>query len=440
MIRFLCLLFCFLVSSISHADTYNAVKSYPWNGVQYTAVSSWFDGWKQSQNTCTSGSTSTVTCTFTSSTPYNGYDDVVYHRHSVFISSGAVSDTDPHVTADYSWACPNGGTLALSGGVYVCNKSCTAPQVLGLDGVCASPCEGSQIRKEGSSECVCDPEHLKMFPSQYGEYMEGSGSMPDSACVGGCMRKTGDFCLGGGTKWWCSGGAWTTQKCSGGPTDTKMPDNKKPPCSGGDGVMTSSSGRVMCVPEGTPDMRKPDVQKSESKQTAPNGDVTVTDKTTTKDPATGATATTTTTTTTAAAGGSTSATTETNSGASGMTGGTGDNSGNEPGECAKEPDSPMCKKGTVKDKGKFDNEQDAKLTEAKQQLTDKFNQIKEQLSAAFQSSAGVGGGTLPCPPSVDVLGKQISFCVQNYADQLSPIGAIIVFAAAIIAILLVVTA
>lgn len=71
--------------------------------------------------------------------------------------------------------------------------------------------------------------------------------------------------------------------------------------------MTTSTGKVLCVPEGTPDARKPGVKQEKKTETFQDGSKKETDTTTTQDPKTGAINTTTTTTTTAGPGGGTSA-------------------------------------------------------------------------------------------------------------------------------------
>ncbi|MCG2577594.1 hypothetical protein LZ012_11380 [Dechloromonas sp. XY25] len=330
--------------------------------------------------------------------------------------------------------------------------TCTDPNVPNENGVCGPP----------PSRCAGKDQ----LPPTFAWVSFNKGNSPyGSRCNAGClvyqtgpvshptMNPNGDAYVGGThDRHELMKTQYTATECTVGqdgavapeptvePNKAPPPTPKKPNCDASEGVLTTSKGTVACVPEGTVEARKPTVQRAESKATAPNGDVTVTNKTTTTDPATGAKETVTSTTTTTFGGGSTTKTESTTSGGNGQNGlSDGDNSGSEPGQCAKEPNSPMCKQGTVKDKGKFDNGQDTKLNEAKQALTDKFNQIKTDLTSALSSSAGVSSGSLPCPPPVTVLGKQISICVNNYADKLSPIGAIVVFAAAIIAILLVVT-
>lgn len=314
------------------------------------------------------------------------------------------------------YACPSSGNWSLVG------ANCVRPD---------TPCESSQINRDGV--CVCDPAHLASFPTAYGSGMEGTGSAPSSSCVGGCMRNAGSFCLGGGGTWWCEGGAWTTQKCSGGATDKPKPENKKPPCAANEGVMTSSSGTVACVPEGTPNARKPVVEKTQQKTTGPNGETETSEKTKTTDPATNTSHTSSTTTN------STGTTTkETESGGDGKGGVAGDNSGDEPGDCAKEPDSPICKKGEVKEKGEFGDGQDAELEAAKGELRAKFAEIKAAASSLFGSgSSSAGGGGLPCYPPVMILGRAFSLCFSQYADKLAPIGGFLIFAASLLAVFIV---
>lgn len=79
------------------------------------------------------------------------------------------------------------------------------------------------------------------------------------------------------------------------PTPPDLPE-KKPPCDAAEGVLTSTSGRVMCVPSGTPSARKPEVEQKEKKETFPDGTEKLTQTTKTRDPKTGAESTHTTTT------------------------------------------------------------------------------------------------------------------------------------------------
>lgn len=115
------------------------------------------------------------------------------------------------------------------------------------------------------------------------------------------------------------------------PAEKAPPPTKKPaPCAATEGVLTSSSGTVACVPEGTADARKPEVGKSVKEEAFQDGSTKKTETTTTRDPATNATSTSSTTTTTPAANGQ-----EGMAGAVGTStskGGTGGSSGNGDGE------------------------------------------------------------------------------------------------------------
>lgn len=210
------------------------------------------------------------------------------------------------------------------------------------------------------------------------------------------------------------------------------PVPKAPKCDPSEGVLTTSTGKVVCVPEGMMGAPKPIESDTQKREEDANG-VKNTTKNTTKDPITGAT---TVTEKTTDANGNVTSSSSSSSGA----GGSGDNSGDEPGQCAKEPDSPICKKGTIKDKGKYGSDQDGKLEQAKAELTAKFSEIRGALSNQFRYNGSSSGGSLPCPAPVTVLGATISFCVADYSSSLSVIGDIIVFAATIIAAIIVVTA
>jgi hypothetical protein len=126
-----------------------------------------------------------------------------------------------------------------------------------------------------------------------------------------------------------------------------------PPCEPGEGVLTSSSGSVKCVPSGTPG-NTPVVTTSSSTTTYPDGSTSTTTTTSTTDPATGRTTTTTTTTNTPGPGGGTQSgdpgTTTTN-GDSGGTDSDGDGEGDgDEGKqndfCEKHPESLVCKNST----------------------------------------------------------------------------------------------
>lgn len=127
--------------------------------------------------------------------------------------------------------------------------------------------------------------------------------------------------------------------------DTPTPA-KKPPCEAGQGVLTSESGTVACVPEGTPEARKPVVKKEVEEQTYPDGSKKRTETTTTSDPKTGSSSTSSSTTNSAGPTGGTQSgspgtTTSTKTGSTSGANGNGDGDGG--GICDEKPDMLACK-------------------------------------------------------------------------------------------------
>lgn len=220
------------------------------------------------------------------------------------------------------------------------------------------------------------------------------------------------------------------------PDPKTTPDNNKDPvaCGAAGGVYLEVGGQGKCAsPSPDNKMEGVKVKATETVTTNPDGSKTITtEKTTqTNDPVTGQTGTkkTTETVTKDASGNTTGTSTSDKTGTSDS--GSGDGSGDEPGQCAKEPNSPMCKKGTVPQKGKFDDGQDGKVTAAKDQLRAKFAEVKSAASSMFSGSLATGGGSLPCPPPITILGKSWTLCFADYSDQLSIIGTFIMLAAAV---------
>jgi len=142
-------------------------------------------------------------------------------------------------------------------------------------------------------------------------------------------------------------GASCTSDDVGEPTNKPTVPTHSPKCLPGEGVLTSSSGRVMCVPEGTPS-NAPVVTTSTKKETFQDGSTKTTDTTYTKDPGTGVQDTNQTTTTTGKTSGG--AGTAGPVGTSSVTGGstTGSPAG-EPGGssdlCKNNPGLQICKGG-----------------------------------------------------------------------------------------------
>lgn len=194
------------------------------------------------------------------------------------------------------------------------------------NGECRPLCDAMQTVNQETGDCDCSNK-AKPVPSPS---VGGPGSIPDFACYGGCQYTTGDLAIGmGGKEWFSDLGTPTGKTCAAGEGDNEkpLPETKEPPCAPGEGVGTSSSGKVLCVPEGTPNAPKPDVQKTVKKETYPDGSEKTTETTKTKDPSTGATDTKSTSTSTGGMAGpaGTTTTTETSTG-------DGKGTGTEPGQ------------------------------------------------------------------------------------------------------------
>lgn len=134
------------------------------------------------------------------------------------------------------------------------------------------------------------------------EYKAGVNS-----CVQGCEAQgDGPYLTGkdgmrvgpmASSGWACGAGAPDSPVPPDDPLKKMTDDKKHPPiCGEGEGVMTSSSGNVLCLPSGIPSASKPVVDKKTKSETFPDNSVKTTETTKTTDPNTKATHTTTTTT------------------------------------------------------------------------------------------------------------------------------------------------
>lgn len=92
-------------------------------------------------------------------------------------------------------------------------------------------------------------------------------------------------------------------------------------------------------------------------------------------------------------------------------------------------------------KGNFDSagtEWDGKINDAKKALTDGVEKLKDSFSPLKDLNLS-SGGKLYCPPPAVVLGKSISFCIDQYASDLSWISAAVLLICACIALMIVFT-
>ena len=216
------------------------------------------------------------------------------------------------------YTCPAGATgPALVGGVQTCTLPAPCPMY---------PGDASTPSAQPSS-CSC-PAGTKWAPYSGCRKTCGTAGADANAgfdiniqkgasegCFGGCVvqHKSGTFYTfkDGSTSapatytgWACEGnGAGTKPTADGQPTPDspklKDTDKHQPKCGSGEGVITSSSGNVLCVPPGTPNTSTPKVETQKKTETYSDSSAKTTETTKTTDPYTSATHTSTTTTTTA---------------------------------------------------------------------------------------------------------------------------------------------
>lgn len=179
---------------------------------------------------------------------------------------------DQPLTQPAGCQCPSGTAWFAGGG---CRKKCGADQPTGGN---ANAGFELAIPKGSTSACFqgCEVQH-KAGP--YEVLKDGSR-------------------LAGATwaQWACAGtGVGSGNTPNGAPEpDTQSVDEtkKKPPkCGPGEGVITSSSGGVLCLPEGTPNTSTPKVETTKKVETFDDGTTKTTTETKTTDPTTGASST-----------------------------------------------------------------------------------------------------------------------------------------------------
>lgn len=199
--------------------------------------------------------------------------------------------------------CPSGYTLNGT----MCDPDLPCPMYGTPEGNTAP------VDKPSSCNCPADHEWVPMngcrkkcgMSSYVGNIVGGSSSWPGDSftfgkganelCYQGCIIQSaaGEFFEydDGSRK---SKATWTNWACQTSSEPPKPPaedppkNPKEPPCGSGEGVLTSSSGKVACIPEGTPAPRKPDVKVREKTESYPDGSEKKTKETKTTDPKTGA--------------------------------------------------------------------------------------------------------------------------------------------------------
>lgn len=284
-----------------------------------------------SENGDFAGSSQSAVCAaWAAGNPYdNGYG-TKYPRNYIGVDGGScVWKTDLHSAPQYSSmsqvsSCPTGQTDN--------NGLCGAPK---------SACEQVKDLINGT------PQATRWYSVPVGSN-NATGAFCDSGCAANLAIANPGYYTDGKNNSYQRQIMYTGQSCTNEPnapqqfTPEKAPvtPEKKPPCAASEGVMTSSSGTIACVPEGTPNSNPPIVKKETNTKTNADGSKETTDTITTRDPSTGVEQKTSTTTTKDANGNTIVVTSS--SGTSGAT-----NGGNpeKPGDsdfCQKNPNLDIC--------------------------------------------------------------------------------------------------
>lgn len=242
------------------------------------------------------------------------------------------------VTVGGSYLCPSGGTLKNVNGVQTCQNApaCPSGQTRNSAGQCKAPaCLLGPNERIGTSRYQFPVPQ----PSGVTYCVNGCWAYPDtlgSNVVGGTSYGYALVNGPGGSGSSCQAGAVT-------PGTVTTPTTAAPvPCAVGQGSMSDSTGKVVCVDPSTPGATVPPVQSSSSKKTTYGDGSTSTTTTTNTCTGDGACSTSTTTTITGAGGG----TTPGQAGTPGTSKTEGDDPKKDTSEfCAKNPNLQICKGG-----------------------------------------------------------------------------------------------
>lgn len=332
------------------------------------------------------------------------------------------SDSGTSMAKQVAYQCPANQNWTLSGSNCT-RPDCVAPNVRdSADGVCKppeAPCpvfSGSLPGTDSLSatkpdSCQC-PAGTKWFP------YNGCRKLCDSANIGAVANAGFDLAIAKGaatgcfagcevqhgagaydilkdgsysaqatyTGWACAGtgvGAPSTADGQPQPDSSQLDPTKKhpPKCGSGEGVITSSSGNVLCLPAGTPNTSTPKVESSKKTETFPDSSTKTTETTKTTDPNTGATSTSTSSTSTGGQSGEAGTTTSTENG----TGKDGDGDGDGDGEC--DPTLHFCG-GPATDK---------LYTKKEKTMESVFQQFKTTISGSGLGSATTGFFNVSAP-------------------------------------------
>ncbi|MFZ2973584.1 MAG: hypothetical protein WA049_13160 [Ferribacterium limneticum] len=228
-------------------------------------------------------------------------------------------------------------------------------------GQCVAPdCVAPQVRIPATGLCSVPPDPCQNkvdLGTKFGIYNFPVGSsITGTYCDNGCRLALGStaqpYYTDGKTQTKVLSQTYLNGACTAsdgvapqpGTTANTPPDPpKKPPCADGEGVMTSSTGAVHCVPSGIPGSNPPVVSKEKSVATNADGSTTTTESTTTRDPSTGVEEKTTVKTDRNGSGQVTGTSSET--GTKGTTQAGDPNKPSDSEFCAKNPNLQICKGG-----------------------------------------------------------------------------------------------
>lgn len=273
-------------------------------------------------------------------------------------SGSACYSTAPGAYGPANWgsvgqtglACESGWTLE---GSNCTRPDCVAPQVRNATtGVCEAPPDPCASRTGSSTGWYSSAVGAPSLESS--QYCDNGCTVGMNASPTGSSYTNGKLRIQQYTKvqlsYACTNGLASAPSAV--PANTTPPEPPKtPPCAATEGVLTSSSGTIACVPPGTPASAPPIVDKKRTVDSFPDGSQKITDTTTTRDPQTGVEDKRSTTTNTPAAGGSagqagtpgTSTSASTGGTAPNASSGTGKEGDTSSGFCQKNPNLQICK-------------------------------------------------------------------------------------------------
>lgn len=296
--------------------------------------------------------------------------------------------------------CPD-STWALSGGV--CSRpDCVAPETRNpTTGLCESACTSKAGQESFGWLTV-----TVGGPSPYGSFCAAGCEQYVTGPVTAPGPEPYTYYTNGKTrteyaKWQYSGGTCTGDTSPKTATNPPVNPPKKPNCSADEGVMTTNTGSVHCVPAGTDSAQTPIVKKEVEKKVNSDNSTNTIETTTTRDPSTGAEAKVTNTTNCV---GSSCTTSSSSSSTSGGTNGAGAPDGSQSNDlCTKNPTLDICTGKLAKEEtlGKIRDSLDPKdkldtssLDTAKSDYEKKADDHKKFIDAFADKQQSDEGGML----------------------------------------------